>query len=670
MGRGLGAEDLDDEVTSPPLTHSASNAADSKSSISADLLTFDNNSLEDRSLPNDSPHSTINPQISPANREQQYDRQDGSKMQDSMAKLHLVEGISGRSVPGAVPLESQSQQVGRTHDNSDLVHRKQVKSQGSYSKDQQDQQSIDAPKYEATIRAARGTNIEHPPGYEDINEFEELSRGPSTADSSGAPSAVQSGHYQSRRTADDAYLNASDKRGPYPQDRGEKLPKFTSDDWETPSNMMKVVENDEQLIGYLFEKYSELPAIQHSGPRYINRVMQLLIENGLDVNDEAYRDNKGRAPIWKVLGWSTEDEFESLFSYMIQMGAHLTVRAVIDEGGSYSMFKAAAWSGKMWAVSALVRCKAEKIDDWQHDLCLGAVSGDQLQILQYLIRLDIFRFNRADRGGEPWITIACRFGADEGVKFMLDSAPGKFDINACWKRCAPLYVACRHGHLEVVRQLMAHGASPDRLDKTGHSLGITPLQVATKHGHYAIVQHLLEVVDYGRSINWRHDGVTALSLACEEKHFEITRLLLEHGADPNINLGLKSGNWSPLHGAVMGGKADIVKLLLDHGANPTIRAVPVISGRFTGETPLSLAEDSGRTDIVELLELAKARERIKKSRKRKGHATESSQGTSGGREPTSNPLPSPPASLPTSPPPSHPGATLPGHPEAPPPEQT
>jgi ankyrin repeat protein len=78
-------------------------------------------------------------------------------------------------------------------------------------------------------------------------------------------------------------------------------------------------------------------------------------------------------------------------------------------------------------------------------------------------------------------------------------------------------------------------------------------------------------------------------------------LLLEFGADPNQQdrsfqgeRGMIGGNTS-LHEAVFKGSAKLVKLLLAHGADPDI-------ANADGATPIELAERTDRSHLAHLME--------------------------------------------------------------------
>jgi ankyrin repeat protein len=87
----------------------------------------------------------------------------------------------------------------------------------------------------------------------------------------------------------------------------------------------------------------------------------------------------------------------------------------------------------------------------------------------------------------------------------------------------------------------------------------------------------------------------SLSLLLIRKHdwhdVEGVRWLLEHGVDPNLD---RRRGFRPLHHALArDNDLVIIELLLDHGADPTLRA--------GGKSAIELAARRGRADVLELL---------------------------------------------------------------------
>lgn len=109
--------------------------------------------------------------------------------------------------------------------------------------------------------------------------------------------------------------------------------------------------------------------------------------------------------------------------------------------------------------------------------------------------------------------------------------------------CAPLFIACKRGNLEIVEYLIETcGADVEQKgtyevvdEKTCHR--VTPLWCAAVCGRLNIVKCL---VKHGANVNAVSDtGSTPVRSACFMTHFDVVHYLVEHaGADiglPNFN---------------------------------------------------------------------------------------------------------------------------------------
>ena len=85
-------------------------------------------------------------------------------------------------------------------------------------------------------------------------------------------------------------------------------------------------------------------------------------------------------------------------------------------------------------------------------------------------------------------------------------------------------------------------------------------------------------------------GLVPLHNACSYGHYEVTELLVKHGASVNVSDLWK---FTPLHEAAAKGKYEIVRLLLRHGADPTKK-------NRDGHTPVDLVKE-GDQDVLDLL---------------------------------------------------------------------
>jgi ankyrin repeat protein len=148
-------------------------------------------------------------------------------------------------------------------------------------------------------------------------------------------------------------------------------------------------------------------------------------------------------------------------------------------------------------------------------------------------------------------------------------------------RMTALGIAALYGHLDVVRLVLAAGASPT-LDQGGE----TPLTVAAHAGHAAIVDALVVA---GASVNAKdRDGMAPLIAAAASNRTAAMAALLARGADVNIT-GAEGA--TPLLAAAFGGYREAAEVLLAAGAR-------VDTADSDGRTPLMAAALAGSAPLV------------------------------------------------------------------------
>jgi ankyrin repeat protein len=179
----------------------------------------------------------------------------------------------------------------------------------------------------------------------------------------------------------------------------------------------------------------------------------------------------------------------------------------------------------------------------------------------------------------------------------------------------PLLYAARENCLACAEVLIESGADIDLPDPDG----VSPLLVAIMNANWDLARYLIQA---GADINqWDTYGETPLFIAVdlrsrldggrasidplnETRGLEIVTLLLERGANPNMQLFFKPANMrgstntrgsTPLIRAANNGDLEVVKLLLEHGADATIdmadRQTPihaVLAGRAPEPQALEL----------------------------------------------------------------------------------
>jgi ankyrin repeat protein len=142
-----------------------------------------------------------------------------------------------------------------------------------------------------------------------------------------------------------------------------------------------------------------------------------------------------------------------------------------------------------------------------------------------------------------------------------------------------LAVACAMGDLEQARQML--DSQPERIRETRPS-GRRPLSAAIEMGHYEVARLLLE---RGANPNWEEPSAPkgrALHAAAHAGQLWLVELLLAHGADPNSGID-SSGN-----AFFAAATPEIRNLLVSHGATHDPYDINWL--------------DDARADVQELLE--------------------------------------------------------------------
>ena len=189
------------------------------------------------------------------------------------------------------------------------------------------------------------------------------------------------------------------------------------------------------------------------------------------------------------------------------------------------------------------------------------------------------------------------------VELLLDAGANVDAVNE--RGQTSLHRAATHGDPEIVELLLERGANVNALDETGD----TPLSEALRgrqiflEDGLGVVRLLLEhgadpdvggelgwavrnddveatalLLDYGADANWADsDGLTLLHMV---DSVDVAELLLDHGAD--VNVGDNIAHWTPLHAAVTARNPDLIALLLERGADIEVQD-------SNGATPLKIA---------------------------------------------------------------------------------
>ncbi|KAF9811084.1 hypothetical protein SFRURICE_012483 [Spodoptera frugiperda] len=187
--------------------------------------------------------------------------------------------------------------------------------------------------------------------------------------------------------------------------------------------------------------------------------------------------------------------------------------------------------------------------------------------------------------------VACRRGNVEIVEYLVHVCNADLEQRGVYEvpddrsvHCVtPLWCAAVAGRLEVLRVLADAGADVD----AGSDSGSTPVRSACFMTHLDVVRFL---VSRGADIHRpNHNGGTCLINSVQS--VRLCAYLLEHGAEVNArDTQLKT----VLHYAIQEHRLETARLLLDHGADPLLAS-------RAGDDALRTACLKGAAQIVSLL---------------------------------------------------------------------
>jgi len=181
---------------------------------------------------------------------------------------------------------------------------------------------------------------------------------------------------------------------------------------------------------------------------------------------------------------------------------------------------------------------------------------------------------------------------DQQLTPLILAAYHQFDeavnLIASLKSELTLYEAILCGRLDVVRGFL--DKDPSCLNSCSKD-GFTPLGLSCFFGKREIAAFLLSENADPNQPSENVMKVAPLHSAAAGNHDQITELLLEHGADPDLSQqqGIRA-----IHTAAHNGKLNIVRLLIRHGAE-------INPADDNGKRAADYARESGHSEIYTIL---------------------------------------------------------------------
>jgi ankyrin repeat protein len=301
------------------------------------------------------------------------------------------------------------------------------------------------------------------------------------------------------------------------------------------------------------------------------------------------------------------------------------VKFLLAKGGrpdAEDALLAAAFNGNLEIVRMLTEAQAEIPDAVAAEAIWAAIDAELLTILEHLLQKGFKPgLVDSDYGKVPTFIRAVLEGKLRGAEVLLKhgaeingmaEAPPGNEYRPCG---TALHLTIHKGKFDAVQWLLEKGAKPDLPDPT---YGLSPLHHAISCGRPGAIKIVETLLVAGAQPNRRSKNVILTDLSLREylmnstplemavssrdMNLELVKLLLKHGADPNLegskittalsqamgwdmlrgtelvkllgDAGYRMTDPSLLREAIEKNDWNMVELLLKYGANPNARLGP------------------------------------------------------------------------------------------------
>eukprot|EP00057_Strongylocentrotus_purpuratus_P022835 XP_011677309.1 PREDICTED: transient receptor potential cation channel subfamily A member 1 homolog isoform X2 [Strongylocentrotus purpuratus] len=320
--------------------------------------------------------------------------------------------------------------------------------------------------------------------------------------------------------------------------------------------------------GDIFDSVSEHDAKDNSALHYAARIdnldmVKLLVQHGADVDAVG---EAGRCPLHLAAGTKND---------LSKVVAAKRMSTLPDEGVVKFLLSSDAYEN-----ATDIRGR--------NPLHIATLNGNTEAVFQLLSKSDT-ELNNADNRKMTPLLLACLHGEIDIAILLIDKGADLmvYDENSD----TPLHIAINEGNKKIVRKIIEKAKETDKLTEIlieQNSDGVAPIHLAVRGGHTELVQISLEhgLIAYQTTMK---DDDTPLHEACSAGHLDIvTMLSRNYGAD--INAKNLNGE-TPLHHACKENHQIVAEFLFEERAD--IRAK-----NNEKLTPLQVATNSGSFDTI------------------------------------------------------------------------
>lgn len=355
----------------------------------------------------------------------------------------------------------------------------------------------------------------------------------------------------------------------------------------------------QHILDYIYQTISELEYTNEDNQGHVDAIK---------------KGSKGRTLLhWAILCNQSKEVIEEL----ILKGAD--INAV--QGDGCTPLHLAAEHGYDQFVEILLNLSADttiKSNDQKTPIEM-AFENKHIQVVNALLKTDVSQSQL-----NYFLFLAAKYGQSDVVKELIARGAS---VQCTDSQYSPINIAAQNGYLDVVKILIAQDVSIVNETFYGHF----PLFSAAKNGHAEIVNFLLA---NGAQSNQTNRGLSSLMAAAEHGHTSVVKILIKNGAKVNpsatdhlritpLYLAAKNGHYkivklliaakakvdlthpceqpnTPLYIASANNHLEVVKALIAGGAKP-YQTFFIRMFSLQKDTPLYIAAKNGNVEIVKFL---------------------------------------------------------------------
>lgn len=231
----------------------------------------------------------------------------------------------------------------------------------------------------------------------------------------------------------------------------------------------------------------------------------------------------------------------------------------------------------------LLSCQSPLVDT---DLLFKAIADNDLTLMENFNKISPEIINQKDEAGYTPLLLAAKNNRPELLIWLLENGADPNLSNAKGENAVT--IALKNGNIHLLKNL--HRFQYLDWKNRENSFTDNALLYALENDNVLIVKDFLEVKNYLPDYAFQDTGVPILVEAVFNDATGVVDYLLSKTANPNIRFDTRP----VLSIAAMFGQYEICKLLLKAGANPNETDGPLT-------TPLMFAAEEGHAHVVQLL---------------------------------------------------------------------